>query len=124
MTSEYKRDLTYELRQRGLHDATIADILNELPADADTDLTKEFGEPKQYAASFPKGRRRTVGWWMITGAVVIAALAILLRVVAVVTNVVEQSVGVSVAVLVGGVAFVAVASIVAAAVDRRPVDAQ
>ncbi len=122
MTSEYKKDLTYELRQRGLQDAAIADILDELPAEADADLMREFGEPKQYAASFPKGNRRTAGWWIITGAVSIAALAILVRVIGVLTNVTERSVGVSIAVLAGGIVVVAVAAVVAAAVDRRPVD--
>ena len=122
MTSEYKRDLTYELRQRGLQDAAIADILNELPADADAELMREFGEPKQYAASFPKGNRRTAGWWIISWAVSIAAFAISVRVLGVFTNVTERSVGVSIALLVGGIVLVAVATVVAAVVDRRPVD--
>lgn len=122
MTNEYKKDLTYELRQRRLTDAAIADILNELPAGADDELKSEFGEPKQYAESYPKGNRRSAGWWIITIAVIVAVLAILTRVLGVVTNFFDQSIGISIAILVGGIVFVAFAAIVAAAVDRREVD--
>lgn len=53
----------------------------------------EFGEPRQYAESYQKGDRRTTGWWIITIAVTVAVLTVLIRVLGVVANLFEQSIG-------------------------------
>lgn len=119
MTSDYRSELTYELRQRGLPESTVRDIVSELPPDTDSALEREFGTARDYAGSFPNGKRRTTGWFIISGAAAVGALVILWRVVATATGLVERNVGMSVTILVGAVVLVALASVAAAAVDRR-----
>ena len=119
--SEYTTELTYELRQRGVVDGEIAEILSELPSATDEDLTREFGEAKAYAASFPKGAKKSRGWKIITATVVVGLAIVLGRVLGVILSGGEHSIIHSLLFLGGLVVAVIVASIVAAAVDRRPV---
>lgn len=121
MSSNYARELTYELRHRGLSDAEISDVLRELPPLTPEELRTEFGTPSAYAESFPKGKRQTAGAIIISVAVVIAALAVLWRVVSVFFLGVSHDLLISLAFLGGGLLLVAVAAIIAAQVDRRPI---
>ncbi|WP_193597406.1 hypothetical protein [Microbacterium sp. YJN-G] len=72
----YEQDLTFELRLRGRDETEIAEILREVQAHGtdDADLEREFGAPAEYAASFGRSRRRTLGG-RITATAVIVAIA-------------------------------------------------
>jgi hypothetical protein len=119
--SEYTTELTSELRSRGIAEAEIADILIELPACADEDLKREFGEAKAYAASFPKGAKRSRGHKIIAATLAIGLAVVVGRLFAVLFGVRDGSVVELLLFLGGLVVAVAIASIVGAAVDRRPI---
>ncbi|MDP9999592.1 MULTISPECIES: hypothetical protein [Pseudarthrobacter] len=59
----YERNLTFNLRLRGLSEAEIAEAMAEVRAHADaagTPAAAEFG-PDEYARQFPKQKRKTRG---------------------------------------------------------------
>ena len=60
----YERDLTFNLRIRGLSEAEIAETLAEVRAHVDaagTPPETEFGTAEEYAKQFPWRKRRTRG---------------------------------------------------------------
>jgi sterol desaturase/sphingolipid hydroxylase (fatty acid hydroxylase superfamily) len=87
----YERNLTFNLRLRGLSEPEIAEVLDEVRAHeaaTGTPAEAEFGTAEEYAKQFPKKKRRTRGSTitMIGAALAIAyalfavLLAILFRV--------------------------------------------
>lgn len=77
----YYNDLSYELRQRGLTEGRIADIIEE--AEQHCSISDEkpedaFGKPRDYASNFPvTGRPRTSrGLMNIGGLIVVVIFAI------------------------------------------------
>jgi hypothetical protein len=60
----YERNLTFNLRIRGLSESEIAEVLGDVRAHqaaAGTSAAAEFGTPDEYAKQFPKQKRRTLG---------------------------------------------------------------
>ena len=60
----YERKLTFNLRLRGLPEAEIADVIDEVRAHeaaAGTPAEADFGTAEEYASQFPKKKRRTRG---------------------------------------------------------------
>lgn len=60
----YERNLTFNLRIRGLSESEIAEVLGEVRAHqaaAGTSAVAEFGTAEEYAKQFPKKKRRTLG---------------------------------------------------------------
>lgn len=60
----YKRNLTFNLRMRGLSEAEIGEVLGEVrehEASAGTPAKAEFGTAEGYAKQFPRKKRRTRG---------------------------------------------------------------
>lgn len=83
----YERNLAFNLRLRGLSEAELAEILEEVRAHeaaAGTPAEAEFGTAEEYAKQFPKKKRRTRGHTitMVGAALAIAyvLLAVLLMV--------------------------------------------
>lgn len=75
----YERNLTFNLRLRGLSEPEIAETLEEVRAHetaTGTPAEAEFGTAEEYAKQFPKKKRRTRGSiiTMIGGALAIAYL--------------------------------------------------
>jgi sterol desaturase/sphingolipid hydroxylase (fatty acid hydroxylase superfamily) len=82
----YKRDLTFNLRMRGLSEVEIAEAIDEVTAhEAATGnpAAAEFGKAEEYAREFPKKKRRTRGqtFTFVGGilAVIYILVALLLR---------------------------------------------
>ena len=60
----YERNLTFNLRIRGLSEPEIAEVIDEVRAHgaaAGTPAVAEFGTAEEYAKQFPKRNRRTRG---------------------------------------------------------------
>jgi uncharacterized membrane protein len=60
----YERNLTFNLRIRGLSESEIAEVLDDVRAHqvaAGTSAAAEFGTADEYAKQFPKKKRRTLG---------------------------------------------------------------
>jgi hypothetical protein len=60
----YERNLTFNLRLRGLSEPEIAEVLDEVRAHeaaTRTPAEAEFGTAEEYAKQFPKKKRRTRG---------------------------------------------------------------
>lgn len=79
----YERNLTFNLRLRGLSETEIAEALDEVRAHgaaAGTPVEAEFGTAEEYAKQFPKTKRRTRGS-LITMVGLLLSIAYLLLVV-------------------------------------------
>jgi hypothetical protein len=79
----YERNLTFNLRVRGLSEAEIAETLAEVRAHVDaagTSAEVEFGTADEYAKQFPKRKRRTRGSLITTGGVLLAVAYVLFAV--------------------------------------------
>ncbi len=77
----YLRNLTFNLRLRGLSEAEIAEALDEVRAHeaaAGTPVEAEFGSAEEYAKQFPKKKRRTRGAFITTVGLVLAIAYVLL----------------------------------------------
>lgn len=60
----YERNLTFNLRIRGLSEPEISEVLHEVrahKASAGTSAATEFGTAEEYAKQFPKKKRQTLG---------------------------------------------------------------
>ncbi|WP_461187908.1 hypothetical protein [Arthrobacter sp. Z4-13] len=60
----YERNLTFNLRIRGLSESEITEVLDEVRAHqaaAGTSAATEFGTAEEYAKQFPKKKRQTLG---------------------------------------------------------------
>ncbi|MCU1407437.1 MAG: hypothetical protein JWQ43_3740 [Glaciihabitans sp.] len=71
----YEHELAFNLRQRGIPEATIAETVDEVRAHTamtGTDAASEFGTPVEYASSFPEVKRSTRGRRVIIVAAVLA----------------------------------------------------
>ncbi|MET3719146.1 MULTISPECIES: hypothetical protein [unclassified Arthrobacter] len=80
----YERNLTFKLRVRGLSEAEIAEVLNEVrahEATAGTNVETEFGAAEEYAKQFPRTKRRTRGRTITMVGLVLAIAYVLLVVV-------------------------------------------
>jgi hypothetical protein len=77
----YERNLTFNLRIRGLSEAEIAETLAEVRAHVDaagTPPEAEFGTAEEYAKQFPWRKRRTLGHTVTMVGVVLAVAYLLL----------------------------------------------
>jgi hypothetical protein len=71
----YERDLAFNLRQRGLPESQLAEVIDEVRAHTATTgacAEAEFGTAEQYAASFPAVKRRSRGQRVVAVAVLLA----------------------------------------------------
>lgn len=70
----YEKDLAFNLRNRGMSESQIIEVISEVRAHAANGVSaeSEFGKPEEYASTFPKSKRRTRGVRVITAAVIIA----------------------------------------------------
>lgn len=60
----YERNLTFNLRIRGLSESEIKEVLDDVRAHQEatgTPAAAEFGPADEYAKQFPKKKRRTLG---------------------------------------------------------------
>jgi sterol desaturase/sphingolipid hydroxylase (fatty acid hydroxylase superfamily) len=79
----YERNLTFNLRTRGLSESEITEVLDEVRAHqaaTGTSAATEFGTAEEYAKQFPKKKRRTPGRTITTIGSVLAVAYILLMV--------------------------------------------
>ncbi|WP_457973958.1 hypothetical protein [Arthrobacter sp. D1-17] len=79
----YERNLTFNLRIRGLSESEIAEVLGEVRAHqaaAGTSAAAEFGTADEYAKQFPKKKRRTLGRTITSVGAALAIAYILLAV--------------------------------------------
>jgi hypothetical protein len=71
----YERDLAFNLRQRGLPESQVAEVIEEVRAHTATtgaSAETEFGTAEQYAASFPIVKRHSRGHRVVAVAVLLA----------------------------------------------------
>jgi hypothetical protein len=71
----YEHDLAFNLRQRGLPESQVAEVIDEVRAHTATtgaSAEAEFGTAEQYAARFPAVKRRSRGHRVVTIAVLLA----------------------------------------------------
>jgi ascorbate-specific PTS system EIIC-type component UlaA len=71
----YEHDLAFNLRQRGLPESQLAEVIDEVRAHTATtgaSAEAEFGTAEQYAASFPAVKRRSRGHRVVAVAVLLA----------------------------------------------------
>ncbi|WP_457975032.1 hypothetical protein [Arthrobacter sp. D1-17] len=78
----YERNLTFNLRLRGLSEPEIAETLEEVRAHeaaTGTPAEAEFGTAEEYAKQFPRKKRRTRGSMiaMIGGALAVAYILLM-----------------------------------------------
>jgi hypothetical protein len=76
----YERDLAFNLRQRGLPEAQVDEVIDEVRAHTATtgaSAEAEFGTAEQYAASFPAVKRRSRGHRVVAVAVLLAITYVL-----------------------------------------------
>lgn len=76
----YERDLAFNLRQRGLPESQVAEVIDEVRAHTATTGTPaeaEFGTAEDYAASFPAVKRRSRGHRVVTVAVLLSITYVL-----------------------------------------------
>ena len=79
----YERRLTFNLRVRGLSEAEITEVLDEVRAHeaaTGTAAEAEFGTAEEYAKQFPKQKRRTRGKTITTISTALAIAYVLLTV--------------------------------------------
>lgn len=79
----YERNLTFNLRLRGLSESEITEVLGEVQAHqsaAGGPAEAEFGPAEQYAKQFPQKKRRTPGRTITTVGVALAIAYLLLAV--------------------------------------------
>ena len=79
----YERNLTFNLRIRGLSESEITEVLDEVrahQATAGTSAAAEFGTADEYAKQFPKTKRRTLGRTITTVGTTLAISYVLLAV--------------------------------------------
>lgn len=71
----YEHDLAFNLRQRGLPESQVAEVIEEVRAHTATtgvSAEAEFGPAEQYAESFPAVKRRSPGQRVVAVAVLLA----------------------------------------------------
>lgn len=79
----YERNLTFNLRIRGLSESEIAEVLEDVRAHqaaAGTSAAAEFGTAEEYAKQFPKTKRRTLGRTITSVGTAMAVAYVLLAV--------------------------------------------
>lgn len=79
----YERNLTFNLRMRGLSEPEITEALDEVRAHeaaAGTSAEAEFGTAEEYAKQFPKKKRQTHGRTLTTVGVALSIAYILFAV--------------------------------------------
>lgn len=79
----YERNLTFNLRLRGLSEAEIVEALAEVRAHVDaagTPAAAEFGAADEYARQFPKKKRKTAGGAIARAGLVLAIAYLLFAV--------------------------------------------
>jgi hypothetical protein len=79
----YERNLTFNLRIRGLSEPEISEVLHEVRAHqaaARTPAATEFGTAEEYAKQFPKKKRQTLGRTITSLGTALALAYILLAV--------------------------------------------
>jgi hypothetical protein len=79
----YQRNLTFNLRLRGLSEEDITEVLDEIQAhEAATGdpAEAEFGGAEEYAKQFPKKKRRTPGYAIVVIGATLAIAYVLLTI--------------------------------------------
>lgn len=91
--SQYRRDLAFTLRTRGLGKAEIEDVLLEVSQleIAGADPAIELGTATEYAKAFPRRHRRGNPIVVIGGLLAVAWIAVSIALVATETVTVERS---------------------------------